>query len=110
MTKAIKHTEVAGTTPANNTPALQEAKRRPLKTLTIGDISASVWHRDHEIKGQPTRFYSVSFERGYRDSAGKRCYSRSFNPDDLGALMALCQQADEYIDSLEGLSQAAAAD
>ena len=35
-----------------------------------------------------TRFYSITFERSYRDNTGQYRYTRSFNPDDLGALMA----------------------
>ncbi len=83
--------------------APQDAKRRPLKTFTLGDVHASVWARDHAINGRLTRFYSASFERSYRDSAGKTGYSRSFNPDDLGTLMALCQEAGQYIDGLKDL-------
>ncbi len=79
----------------------QDAKRRPLKTFTQGDVSASVWSRDHLIKGQPTRFYSVTFERSYRDSSRQIRYTRSFNPDDLGTLMSLCQQAGDYLTSLQ---------
>src|SRR4051794_40309208 len=75
----------------------QGEKRRPLTTLRQGDVSASVWARDHQARGAVTRFYSVTFERSYKDSTGKYCYTRSFNPDDLGALMTLCQQAIEYI-------------
>ena len=87
-----------------------EAKRRPKTTLRLGDVSASVWARDHEIKGETTRFWSVSFERSYKDSTGKYCYTRSFNPDDLGQLMALCQQAGEYINGQNGLTRATAND
>lgn len=83
-------------------------KRRPLHSLRQGDVSASIWSRDHQVKGEVTRFYSVTFERSYKDSTGKYCYTRSFNPDDLGALMSLCQMAGEYIDGQEGLVQAPA--
>lgn len=79
----------------------QEAKQRPIKTFSQGDVSVSIWFRDHLIKGQPTRFYSLTFERTYRDNTGKFRYSRSFNPDDLGAIMSLCQQASDYLTSLQ---------
>ncbi len=81
------------------------AKQRPLTSLRLGDVSASVWARDHQVKGEMTRFYSVTFERAYKDSTGKYCYTRSFNPDDLGALMGLCQQVIEYINGLSNAAQ-----
>ncbi len=65
-----------------------------------------MWARDHAIKGELTRFYSVSFERSYRGSDGKYGYSRSFNPDDLGALMTLCQQAGDYLLELQNMTTA----
>ena len=108
MTKATKNKEVSGTTPVVSAP--QEAKRRPLKTFTLGDVHASVWGRDHVVKGQPMRFYSVSFERSYRDAAGKIAYSRSMNPDDLGPLMTLSQQVREYISEVQDLAPATVED
>jgi hypothetical protein len=101
----------AGTKPVETVAAApQDAKRRPLKTFTIGDVHASVWGRDHMVKGQSMRFYSVSFERSYRDATGKTAYSRSMNPDDLGALMSLCQQAGEYVNEAQDLVPATAED
>lgn len=78
-------------------PVSQDAKHRPLTTLRNADCSASVWARDRNIRGLTRRFYSVTFERSYRDAMGQYRYTRSFSPDDLGALISLCQQASEYI-------------
>ena len=64
-------------------PAPQDAKRKPATTLRMGDVSASVWTRDREVQGQTTRYYSVTFERSYKDGTGKFCYTKSFDPDDL---------------------------
>src|SRR5205823_5373154 len=83
--------------------ASQDAKHRPLKTFLQGDVSASVWHRDHEVKGVLSRFYSVTFERSYKDKTGKFCYTQSFNSENLGALMSLCREASDYIMGLQGL-------
>ena len=113
MTKAVKDKEVPVTTMAASAPQAESSpqeKRRPLKTFTLGDAHASVWARDHEVKGRATRFYSVTFERSYRDRDGKNGYSRSFNPDDLGAVMSLCQQAGEYVNGLQDLAPATAED
>lgn len=104
----------AGTKPekpaAPAAPASQDVKRRPLKTFTIGDVHASVWSRDHLVKGQSMRFYSVSFERSYRDATGKIAYSRSMNPDDLGALISRAQQAGEFINEAQDLAPATGED
>ena len=90
-------------------PSVEE-KRRPLTTLRLGDVSASVWTRDREVQGVPTRFYSVTFERSYKDAGGKYAYSRSFDPDDLGTVMALAQQAGDYINDQMGLVQSTSKD
>lgn len=115
MTKALKNTDVSNRKledkpAAPDAAASHDAKRRPLTTLRQGDVSASVWARDHQVRGERTRFYSVTFERSYKDATGKYCYTRSFDPDDLGALMALCQQAGEYVNGLLGLTPARAED
>jgi hypothetical protein len=85
-------------------------KRRPITIIRQGDVSASVWSRDHLVRGEMTRFYSVTFERSYKDSTGKYCYTRSFNPDDLGTLMGLCQRVMEYIGGLSSAAQETARD
>lgn len=99
MTKATLKKDVVATKAAETAP--QDAKRRPLKTYRQGDVSASVWARDHVVRGEPRRFYSVTFERSYRDGDGKYRYTRSFSPDDLGALVSTCQQTGDYLLSLE---------
>lgn len=91
--------DVSGTKPEEQ--ASPEVKRGPIKTFRQADVSASVWARDHVIRGEPRRFYSVTFERSYRDATGHYRYTRSFSPDDLGALMSLCQQAGDFILELQ---------
>ena len=80
----------------------EEAPQRmePLKIFRIDDVSASVFTRRHEVSGEMKTFYSVSFSRSYRDSDGKRRYVKTFNLDDLGKVITVAQQADEYIRSL----------
>ena len=72
----------------------------PIKTFLIEDVSASVFAREIPVKGETRTFYSVSFSRSYRDSAGKRKYVKTFNLEDLGKIVSLAQQADEYIRDL----------
>ena len=42
----------------------------------------------------------MSFSRSYKDSDGKRVYAKTFNLEDLGKVMAVAQQADEFIRKL----------
>lgn len=99
MAKATKNKDVSGTAPEET--ASEDTKRRPLKSYRQGDVSASVWARDHQVRGAVRRFYSVTFERSYRDATGQYRYTRSFSPDDLGALMMVAQQTGDYITSLQ---------
>ncbi len=77
--------------------AKPEARRQPAKVIRVEDVSASIWTRQHLIRGEPTTFYSVTPERSYKDRDGARCYTKSYDPDSLGALVAVIQQADAWI-------------
>lgn len=103
-----KHKDVSGTMP-ENTPAMENAattaapaaKRQPIKTIRIDDCSASIWARVALIRGESMTFYSVSFERSYKDRDGSYKYTKSFDADSLGNVVNLCQQASEWIQSLQ---------
>jgi hypothetical protein len=69
----------------------------PVKVLRIDDVSVSIFARSRQIAGQAVTFYSASFSRSYKDAAGERKYTKSFDVDDLGKLVSLAQQASEYI-------------
>ena len=103
MEKAKKNKDVSATkaeeTPVATTAATapQEAKRRPEQTFRVDDVSASVWVREHLVRGQPTKFWSVTLERSYKDAAGQWRYTKTFDSESLGRVVALCQQASEYI-------------
>ena len=73
-----------------------EAKQPPLKTFAAGDVSASIFRRDYNGR----TFYSVSFTRWYRDKSGQNRYVNSFGLEDLGKVVTVAQQSDEYIRSL----------
>ena len=96
MEKAKKNKDVAATKAAENS-APQEAKRRPEHTFRADDVSASIWVREHLVRGQATKFWSVTLERSYKDAAGGWRYTKTFDPDSLGKVVSLCQQASEYI-------------
>ena len=72
----------------------------PVKVFKAEDVSASVFVRDVPVKGEVRTFYSVSFSRSYRDSKNERRYVKSFNLEDLGKVVTVAQQADEYIRKL----------
>ena len=103
MDKARKNKDVAATKavekPVATTAATapQEEKRRPVQTFRVDDVSASIWVREHQVRGQMTKFWSVTMERSYKDAAGQWRYTKTFDSDSLGKVVSLCQQASEFI-------------
>ena len=97
-----KHKEVSGTKPEQTaaTDAAPAVKRLPLKTLRVEDCSASIWGRDQMVHGEMRVFFSVTFERSYKDRDGAWKYTKSFDAESLGKLVTLCQQASEAIETL----------
>jgi hypothetical protein len=83
--------------PAKAEAPSQDAKRVPEKSFRVEDCSASVWTREVEIRGKPTIFRTITFERSYKDRDGAWRYTKSFDPESLGKMVTLCQQASEYI-------------
>ena len=73
-----------------------ETKQGPVKTFAAGDVSASVFR--HEYNGGV--YYNTSFTRWYRDKNGQNRYVNSFGLDDLGNVMTVAKQSDEYIRGL----------
>ena len=95
--KELSDTKSEGTVATDAAPAM---KRQPIKTLRIEDCSASIWVREAQIRGELQKFYSVSFERSYKDRDGSWKYTKSFDFDSLGKIVQLCQMAQEEIQSL----------
>lgn len=102
MANAKKNTDVSDkkTEDSAATDAAPAAKRHPVKVLRVEDCSASIWAREYVSRGQQKTFFSVSFERSYKDHDGWR-YTKSFDLDSLGKLMTLCRQAEEAIRMLQ---------
>lgn len=69
----------------------------PAKVFRIDDVSVSIFRRERQARGESRAFYSVSFSRSYKDSNGVWKYTKSFDLEDLGKIITLCQQADEFI-------------
>ncbi len=82
------------------TNASQDAGRKPVATIRVDDCSASIWAREHLVQGKPKVFYSITIERSYKDRDGRYRYTRSFDPESLGKIVSLCQQASETITGL----------
>ena len=99
-----KNKDVAGAERPAEQPAeagaSPEAKRRPIQTFRVEDVSASVWSREFVVQGQPRTFYSVTFERSYKDAQGTYRYTKSFDLESLGKVVTVAQQAAEFIHGL----------
>jgi hypothetical protein len=77
--------------------ATQDAPHRPVKTFRLEECSVSVWSREHVVRGENIVFWSATPERSYKDASGTWKYTKSFDADELGKLITLCQQAREFI-------------
>lgn len=73
--------------------ASPEAKKGPMKTFTADDVSAAIFRHEYNER----TFYSVTFTRWYRDNNGQNRYVNSFGLEDLGKVITVAQQSDEYI-------------
>ncbi len=101
--KDVSNTKLEGTPEMENvaTDAAAATKRQPIKTIRIDDCSVSIWARVAMIRGETVTFYSMSFERSYKDRDGSNKYTKSFDSESLGKIVTLCQQASEAIESLQ---------
>jgi hypothetical protein len=78
----------------------QAAKRAPIKVFTADDVSAAVFAHSHQVRGEMRTYYSITFTRWYRDRGGKNRYVNSFGLEDLGKVITVAQQADQYLREL----------
>jgi hypothetical protein len=104
MTKALKNKDVSGVERPEESTAAEsahaashDAKRRPVFITREGDVSASVWARSVVRHGQGVTFYSVTFERSYKDRDGTWRYTKSFDAEDLGTLVTVVKRAAEQV-------------
>lgn len=72
----------------------------PLKTIVLENVLASIFAHDHRVSGAMRRYYSVTFSRSYRDKFGTWQYVKSFNLEDLGRVVTVAQQAQEFLENL----------
>ena len=76
--------------------ASQDAKRRPIKHFRVDDVSAAVWDRKVLVQGEERVYYSVTFERSYKDRDGTWKHTRWFDLESLGKVVTVAQQAVAY--------------
>jgi len=69
---------------------------KPAAKISLYPVSAAIW-RNRNQKGV---FYSITFERSYKDEAGKYQTSSTFNASDLLALSKLADLCDTKIRDL----------
>jgi len=70
--------------------------KKPAAKVSLYPVSAAIW-RNQNPKGV---FYSVTFERSYKDDAGKFQTSSTFNAGDLLVLSKVADLADSKIREL----------
>ena len=79
----------------------QPTNQPPIKKFRIGNVSASVWERQHD-KGT---FHDVSFQRFYVDAENKPQSSNSFGLADIGALKLTVGMAEKFLTDIETQKQ-----
>lgn len=99
-TTTKKKKDVPSAKPETKALTPPSGKNAPVKTFRIEDVSVSIFAREGQYQGEPMVFYSASFSRSYKDSAGERKFTKSFDLDDLGKVVELSQRASEYMHNL----------
>jgi hypothetical protein len=94
------HDEKAGAAPS--------AKKLPVKTIRVDDVSCSVFAHEKERNGVLTVNYSCGFSRSYKDRDGTWKHTPWFGLDELGPLVTCAQQAHEYITAANSAAAEAA--
>ena len=75
------------------TPSAAPAKKGPVMTFRADDVSAAIFSHTFNERTD----YSVTFTRWYRDRNGKSRYVNFFGLEDLGKVVTVAKQSDEYI-------------
>ncbi|MCZ2154070.1 MAG: hypothetical protein LC114_09260 [Bryobacterales bacterium] len=73
----------------------------PVAKLRLGLLSASIWERTTDS----VTFYSVTFERRYRDAKGEWHSTQTYDKTNLLTLSKLADQADTEITRLMARSR-----
>lgn len=98
MNKKSQRNEATAT--QDTTAGAAPKKKLPIKTVRVDSASCSIFAHERERNGVMTVNYSCGFSRNYKDRDGTWKHTPWFGLDDLGAVVACAQQADEHIRSL----------
>jgi hypothetical protein len=71
---------------------------KPVAKISLFPVAAAIWHNEKDGRS----FYSVSFQRSYKDEKGKWQNSDSFGLTDLLLLAKVADQAHSEIYKLRG--------
>src|SRR5271167_2488922 len=72
---------------------MSDSTKKPAAKVSLYPVSAAIWAN----RTQKGVFYSVTFERSYKDDAGKYQTSSTFNASDLLLLSKVADQAHSEI-------------
>jgi hypothetical protein len=81
--------------------------KKPAAKVTLHPVSAAIWRNTNQ-KGDA--FYSVTFERSFKDDAGKWQSTSSFSAGDLLLLAKVADQAHSKIYELRAADRHAQAE
>jgi len=81
-------------------------KNKPVKKIRAGAISATIWKNEAEVKGKGlTTFYTVGFERSYKDKDGNWKSTNSLNMADIPKGQYVLRKAYEFLIEMKNDSQ-----
>lgn len=80
--------------------AASPAKKLPIKTIHVDNVSCSIFAHEHARDGAATVNYSCGFSRNYKDRDGSSRHTPWFGLDELGTLVSCAEQAREYLTTL----------
>jgi hypothetical protein len=75
--------------------------KKPTAKVSLFPVTAAIWRNENQ-KGV---FYSVTFERSFKDEAGKWKASESFNPSDLLLVAKVADLAHSEIYKLRAIDR-----
>ena len=81
------------------------ADSKPASTIKLYPLSAAIWRNETK---DAKAFYSVTFERSYKDAEGNWKSASSFNGSDLLLLAKLADLAHTEVEKLRANDKAAA--
>lgn len=73
----------------------QADQHRPIRTVTDGNISSSIWENPSQVEGQV--FYSSKIVRNWQDENGAWHESSSFSERDLNRVIGIAETTKDVI-------------